>query len=121
MRILWIELDNHNLQHTLPALQERGIVIDVARTAEDGLAFAKSYDYDLVMLDADFGARPGLALISSLRRGRVATPLMALSRPTAVETKVAAFHAGADEYVVRPFNLDELCCRLHAVVRRARG
>jgi two-component system cell cycle response regulator CtrA len=121
MRVLWIALDNQNLTKALDVLKERGVVVDVARTAEDGAAFAKSYEYDLVMLGADFGGPPGLPVLAGLRRAQITTPLMVISSTSTVEAKVTAFSAGADEYMVRPVDLEELCCRLHALVRRTRG
>jgi two-component system cell cycle response regulator CtrA len=97
------------------------MVIDVADTADDGAAYAKSYSYDVIMLDADFAGPTGLRVLGRLRLADVTTPLMVLSRAGGVQAKVGAFRAGADEYLVRPLNLDEVCCRLHALVRRARG
>jgi two-component system cell cycle response regulator CtrA len=121
MRVLLIEIDNPNTNYIRSSLVSRGFVVDVARNAEDGLAHARSYDYDLLVLAAEFDGSSGLNALVGLRRVRIDTPLLVASRSGAVESKVNAFRAGADEYMVRPLNADELCCRLHAIVRRARG
>lgn len=121
MRVLLIEVDNPNTNYLRTALETRGFVVDVAAGADDGAAFARSYDYDLMVLDADFGRSSSLGALVRLRRVRVGTPLMVVSRSRAVESTVAAFRAGADEYMTRPLDADELCCRLHAIVRRTRG
>jgi two-component system cell cycle response regulator CtrA len=121
MRVLLIEVDNPNTNYIKLSLEARGFVVDVAHDADDGAALAKSYDFDLVVLDADFDRPSGLVVLNGLRRARIATPLMVVSRAGSVESKVNAFRAGADEYMVRPLNAEELCCRLHAIVRRARG
>jgi two-component system cell cycle response regulator CtrA len=121
MRVLLIQVDDQNTNHILAALQKRGFVVDVAENSEDGVAFAKSYQYDLVVLDADFSGPTGLPVLVRLRRARITTPLMVVSRSAGVETMVTAFREGADEFMVRPVDPDELCCRLHAIVRRTRG
>jgi two-component system cell cycle response regulator CtrA len=121
MRVLLIEVDSPNTNYIRSSLENRGFVVDVTLNADDGLAHAQSYDYDLVVLDADFDGPTGLGVLTRLRRARVDTPLMVVSRSGTIESKVCAFRAGADEYMVRPLDAEELCCRLHAIVRRARG
>ena len=121
MRVLLIHIDGPSTNYILSALEDGGLVVDVATNADDGVAFAKSYDYDLVVLAADFDGPSGLGVLVRLRRVRITMPLMVVSRSGAVESKVKAFHAGADEYMVRPLDAGELSCRLHAIVRRARG
>jgi two-component system cell cycle response regulator CtrA len=121
MRVLLIATASPHTNHLLETLENRGFVVDAADDADDGAALAKSYEYDAVVLCADFDGPDGLPALVGLRRARIATPLMVVSRTGTVEARVAAFHAGADEYMVRPVNPIELCCRLHAIVRRARG
>jgi DNA-binding response OmpR family regulator len=103
-------------------LEPLGYVIDSARTGPAGLAQAASGRYDLVVLDLMLPGMDGIAVCRALRRTlRTATPVLILTARDTVQDKVAGFDAGADDYLVKPFSMQELDVRLRALHRRARG
>jgi len=121
MRVLIIEDDRALAASLRATLQSRGFNVYVTDTGEEGLELARMYDYDAVMLDLSLADMGGLEVLRSLRVGKNPTPVLVLSGTTEGQTKVAALTAGADDYVTKPCNRDELVARLHAIVRRAHG
>ncbi len=120
MRILIVE-DEADLASALKrALEEEGYACDVARDGPEGLFRAKGWDYDLLVLDLMLPGLGGLDLLRALR-GRRATPVLVLTARDAVRDKVALLDAGADDYLTKPFELDELLARVRSLIRRAAG
>jgi len=121
MRILVVE-DSPRLQRTLgTALRRSGYAVDVAGDGEEGLWLAESNDYDAIVLDVMLPKRNGFEVLRTLRvRGRATHVLMLTARDT-VPDRVAGLAAGADDYLVKPFALDELLARVQALCRRAYG
>lgn len=121
MRILVVE-DSLRLQRTLgTALRRSGYAVDCAGDGEEGLWLAESNDYDAIVLDVMLPKRDGLNVLRTLRaRGRAAHVLMLTARDT-VPDRVAGLAAGADDYLVKPFALEELLARVQALCRRAYG
>jgi DNA-binding response OmpR family regulator len=103
-------------------LEPLGYVIDSARTGPAGLTQARSGSYDIVVLDLMLPGMDGIAVCRALRRTlRTPTPVLILTARDTVQDKVAGFDAGADDYLVKPFSMQELDVRLRALHRRARG
>lgn len=121
MRILIVE-DSARLQRTLAiALRRSNYVVDVASDGEQGLWLAESNPYDLVVLDIMLPKRDGLSVLAELRaRGKSVHVLLLTARDT-VADRVQGLRAGADDYLVKPFALEELLARIEALCRRAYG
>jgi DNA-binding response OmpR family regulator len=117
-RVLLVE-DNAKLVDTLVrGLRERGYVVDAAGTAAGGEQLAADHKYDLVILDLMLPDRDGLDVCRGLRRSGVRAPILILSALSATKDKVTGLDAGADDYLTKPFEFDELLSRLRALHRR---
>jgi DNA-binding response OmpR family regulator len=121
MRVLVIE-DSTRLQRSLgTALRKSGYAVDLAGDGEEGLWLAESHDYDVIILDIMLPKRDGLAVLKELRRkGKAAHVLLLTARDT-VPDRVRGLEAGADDYMVKPFALEELLARVAALCRRSYG
>lgn len=118
MRLLLIEDEPDLLQSLARVLREEGYAVDTALDGLDGLDKALTWDYSAILLD---GMLPGLDGWSVLERLRVrkSTPVVMLTARDASRDRVRGLDHGADDYVVKPFDLAELLARLRAVIRRA--
>jgi len=96
-------------------------VVDLADTAEDAEAALDTTAYDLVVLDINLPGKSGLELVGDLRKRRKNIPVLALTARDTIKQKVEGLNAGADDYLVKPFDLDELLARLQALFRRSNG
>lgn len=121
MRILLIE-DNAKLANTIKAaLEQQGFAVNVASTAAEGDEMAIVDHSDVIILDLMLPDRDGVDLCRHLRRQKVATPILILSVLGSTEDKVAGLDAGADDYLTKPFEMDELLARLRSLLRRAQA
>ncbi len=121
MRILLIEDDISTAKSIELALAAEGIVCDIAANGEEGLDFARMYEYDIIILDMMLPDVDGFEVLRRLRRANVKTPVMILSGLTGSDSKVKGLGIGADDYVTKPFNRGELIARIQAIVRRSKG
>jgi two-component system OmpR family response regulator len=120
MRVLVVE-DEPELRRPLAqALREDGYAVDEAADGEDGLFKATGWEYDAVVLDLMLPGRDGWQVLADLRRRRK-TPVLILTARDGVADRVRGLDAGADDYLVKPFELAELLARLRALIRRAAG
>jgi len=120
MRVLVVEDEPDLLRVTAQALREAGYAVDEAADGEDGLYKATAWDYDAVVLDLMLPKVSGLQLLERLRRTKK-TPVLILTARDAVNDRVRGLDAGADDYLVKPFELTELFARLRALIRRSAG
>ena len=121
MYILVIE-DNPDLVANLyDFLELRGYVVDAAYDARSGLRFAQDNDYDTIILDLMLPDMDGLEVCNRLRDSGRDTPVLMLTARDTLDDKLEGFASGADDYLVKPFAMQELDVRLKALVRRARG
>ncbi len=120
MRVLVVEDEVELLRPLAQALREDGYAVDEALDGEDGLFKARSWDYDAVVLDLMLPGKDGWEVLAALRRERK-TPVLILTARDAVTDRVRGLDAGADDYLVKPFELAELRARLRALIRRAAG
>ncbi len=121
MRVLIVE-DSARLQRTLAtALRRSNYAVDVASDGEEGLWLAQTGVYDLVVLDIMLPKRDGLAVLAELRRQRNQVHVLLLTARDTVADRVQGLRIGADDYLVKPFALDELLARVEALCRRAYG
>jgi DNA-binding response OmpR family regulator len=119
MQMLLVEDDTRIARLVERALGEAGYHVDVAADGLIGLTRAESGDYDLIILDILLPGIDGLALCRQLRAAQIRTPILMLTARDAVSDRVRGLDAGADDYLVKPFALDELLARIRALERRA--
>lgn len=121
MFILIIE-DNPDLVANLyDFLEPRGYVVDAAYDANSGLRFARDNEYDVIVLDLMLPDMDGLEVCRRLRDTGFDKPVLMLTARDTLDDKVEGFTSGADDYLVKPFAMQELDVRLKALVRRERG
>ena len=121
MRVLLVEDDPTTAQSIEMMLKSAGMVVDATDLGEDGLEISKLYDYDIIILDLMLPDIGGLEVLRRLRDARVETPVLILSGLTEAGQKVKGLGTGADDYLTKPFNKDELIARIQAIVRRSKG
>ena len=121
MRVLFVE-DSESLRRSVSrALRHAGYAVDVAADGAEGLEAAESRDYDVLLLDIMLPKLDGLALLRQLRAGGKTTHVLMLTARDTVADRVEGLRQGADDYLVKPFALDELLARVEALCRRAYG
>lgn len=118
MRILLVE-DSARLQETVSrALRRSGYAVDQATDGETGLWQAQSTDYDTIVLDLMLPRLDGLTVLRRLRDAGHDVPILVLTAKDAVEDRVRGLHEGADDYLIKPFALEELLARIQTLCRR---
>ncbi|MEJ2264713.1 MAG: response regulator transcription factor [Anaerolineales bacterium] len=118
MRILLVE-DNRRLSNSLRmSLEEDGYAVDPAYDGQEGEELAEIYPYDAIILDIMLPIKDGLEVCRELRKKRINTPILMLTARDAVEDRVTGLDSGAEDYLVKPFALEELRARLRALLRR---
>src|SRR3954451_13167927 len=121
MRVLLVE-DSERLQRSLgTGLRKSGFAVDVAGDGTNGLWFARSNDYDVIVLDLMLPGMDGLTVLRELRAAGRDTHVLVLTARDAVEDRVIGLSAGADDYLVKPFAFEELVARIRALARRRHG
>src|SRR5437763_1329863 len=120
MRILVIEDEPRLLRNLAKALREEGYAVDTAEAGDDGLFKAETYDYDAIVLDVMLPKLDGWEVLSRLRKQKP-TPVLMLTARDAGNDRVRGLDTGADDYLIKPFDLPELLARLRALIRRAAG
>jgi two-component system, OmpR family, response regulator len=120
MRILVVE-DDPDLQYVIACtLREEGYAVDTAEDGEEGLFKATSWDYDAIVLDIMLPKLDGWSVLDKLRRVKP-VPVLILTAKDRVTDRVRGLDGGADDYLIKPFQLAELRARLRALIRRAAG
>lgn len=118
MRILVVEDEKKVSNFILQALKEEQYAVDQAFDGEDGLLLAETYEYDLVVLDLMLPGKGGLNIILELRNKGYKTPILVLTARDAVRDKVTALDSGGDDYLTKPFSIEEFIARVRALLRR---
>ena len=118
MRILIVEDEPDLLRSVAQALREEGYAVDTVNDGEDGLFNAESYDYDAIVLDVMLPKLDGWEILSRLRKTKK-TPVLMLTARDQTRDRVRGLDTGADDYMVKPFDLPELFARLRALIRRS--
>lgn len=119
MRVLIIE-DNQKLADQVRRmLEEQAYETAVMTSGHDGEALAARESFDLIILDLMLPDHDGVQLCRNLRRRKVATPILMLTALSSTEDKVEGLNAGADDYLIKPFEPDEFLARVRALLRRA--
>ena len=121
MRVLLIEDDSAVARSIELMLKGAGFNIYATDLGEEGVDLGKIYEYDIIVLDLTLPDISGYEVLKQLRMARVNTPVMILSGNPDIEAKVKTLGFGADDYLTKPFNKDELVARITAIVRRSKG
>jgi two-component system cell cycle response regulator CtrA len=121
MRVLLIEDDSSTAQSINLMLKSERFNIYITDLGEDGVDLGKIYDYDIILLDLNLPDMSGFEVLRSLRASKVKTPILILTGLAGIEDKVRGLGFGADDYMTKPFNRDELVARIQAIVRRSKG
>src|SRR5689334_10536259 len=120
MRILVVEDESDLLEALARALRDEGYAVDTAANGEDGLFNAESNEYDAIVLDVMLPKLDGWEVLARLRKQKK-TPVLMLTARDQSRDRVRGLDTGADDYVVKPFDLPELFARLRALIRRSAG
>lgn len=119
MRALIIEDYPPLLKALTKGLKESGFAVDVSPNGEEGLWFAESNEYDIIILDLMLPGKSGLDILKELRRQGNNIPILILTARDSVDDRVKGLDLGADDYLAKPFSFDELLARIRALIRRS--
>lgn len=119
MRVLIVE-DEHKIARALKkALEQETYAVDIAYDGDEGYAMATTEPYDIAIIDRMLpGSYDGLGIVKAMREAKVHTPVLFLSALGSISERTAGLDAGADDYLVKPFALEELLARVRALLRR---
>lgn len=118
MRLLLVE-DDRLLSRTLKQdLEHQGYAVDLADNGREGLFMGKEIPYDIIVLDLGLPEKPGLEVLAEWRAAGNTTPVIILTARDAWHERVTGFKAGADDYLGKPFHVEELIVRIQALIRR---
>jgi two-component system response regulator PhoP len=121
MRILLVE-DEAPLRETLTArLKREGFAVDAAADGEEGLYHGRELPFDVAVIDLGLPKMSGMDLVRNLRTEGKKFPILILTARSSWQDKVEGLKAGADDYLVKPFHVEELLARINALLRRAAG
>jgi len=118
MRLLVVEDDEDAAAFLLDGLRARGHEADFTANGREGLALAVAGAYEVIILDRMLPELDGLAVAKAIRRAGVATPVLFLTNLSGIDDRVEGLEAGGDDYLVKPFAMDELMARVGALARR---
>jgi len=121
MRILLVEDEAALREQVSRRLEAEGYAVDASGDGREGLFFAREYPLDLAVVDLGLPGLPGLEVIRTLRSEGSRLPILILTARGKWEEKVAGLEAGGDDYLVKPFHMEELIARVRALLRRAGG
>jgi two-component system OmpR family response regulator len=121
MRILLVEDDQMIGEQMLDILRAEKYAVDWVRDGEMADTALMGQSYDLVLLDLGLPKRDGMSVLRGLRARKDRTPVLIATARDAVSQRIEGLDAGADDYVLKPFELDELLARIRALIRRAQG
>lgn len=121
MRILVVEDQAKFLSFIRKGLEEQGMSVDTATDGDDAYALASSTPYDMVVLDIMLPGRDGLSILRELREEGNSVPVILLTARSGIHERVEGLNLGADDYLPKPFYIEELIARINTVVRRSSG
>lgn len=120
MRILMIDDDTRLCEVVRYQLEREGFTVDVCYDGDDGLRWIRQQAHDLILLDRMLPTVSGTTVLERMRGDGVTTPVLLLTALSSVADRVAGLNAGADDYLVKPFDISELVARIRAMARRPR-
>jgi two-component system, OmpR family, response regulator len=121
MKVLLVEDDRKIASFVKKGLKEQGFQVDACDNGDDGYDLASGQAYDAILLDIMLPGRDGLSILRGLREAKNTVPVILITARSALQERVEGLNLGADDYLSKPFFLEELLARIHAVTRRASG
>ncbi len=121
MRLLFIEDEIPLLEQLAGQLSAKGYAVETAATGRDGIYLGREFPMDIAIVDLGLPDIPGMEVIKTLRNENKDFPILVLTARSRWQEKVEALEAGADDYLVKPFQFEELLARLNALLRRSQG
>ena len=121
MKILVIEDEKKIAAFVRKGLEAAGFVVDVSHHGDEGYTLATTSPYDAIILDIMLPGRDGLSILKNLRERKMAVPVILLTARSELNERLEGLNLGADDYLTKPFFIEELIARLHVVTRRAAG
>ena len=121
MRVLLVEDDPTTSKSIELMLSHANLNVYSTDLGEEGIDFAKLYDYDLILLDINLPDMNGHEVLRQLRLSKIETPILILSGEDDTDSKLKGFGFGADDYLTKPFHREELVALIHAIIRRSKG
>jgi DNA-binding response OmpR family regulator len=118
MRVLVVEDETKVGSFIKRALEEESYAVDLCEDGAQGLDFALSGSYDVIVIDLMLPNLPGLEILRRIRKEKIHTPVLILTAQSKVDQKVKGLDAGADDYLTKPFAIDELLARVRVLLRR---
>jgi len=121
VKVLIVEDEKKIAAFVRKGLEAQGFVVEVAHHGDEGFALATTQPYDVAILDIMLPGRDGLSILRNLRERKIALPVILLTARSELNERLEGLNLGADDYLTKPFHIEELIARLHAVTRRAAG
>lgn len=121
VKVLLIEDEAKIAAFARNGLSEAGFAVDHADNGDEGFQLATSREYDAIVLDIMLPGRDGLSILNQLRARKNTVPVILLTARSALEERLDGLNRGADDYLTKPFFIEELIARLHALIRRSSG
>lgn len=121
MHVLFVEDEAKIANFVCAGLKEQGFVVDYCDNGNDGYLRAMENEYDVLILDIMLPGKDGLAILKSLRKAGRNIPVILLTARNELDDRLEGLNFGADDYITKPFFVEELIARIHAVVRRVSG
>ena len=121
MRILVVEDEAKVASFVRKGLEEQGFAVEVSQHGDEAYELARTRPYDAIVLDIMLPGRDGLSILANLRARRNTVPVLLLTARSELDERVRGLNLGADDYLTKPFFLEELVARLHALGRRRGG
>ena len=121
VKVLVIEDEKKIASFLRRGLEAQGFVVEHAANGDDGYALATTRPYDALVLDIMLPGRDGLSILRNLRERKISVPVILLTARSELNERLEGLNLGADDYLTKPFHIEELIARLHAVTRRASG
>jgi two-component system OmpR family response regulator len=121
VRILVVEDQAQIASFVQKGLEEQGMVVDLCHDGDEGYSLATTVPYDAIVLDIMLPGRDGLSILRNLREQKNNVPVLLLTARDSLNERVEGLNLGADDYLTKPFYVEELTARLHTIVRRTNG
>ena len=121
MKILFVEDDRNIASFVKKGLKEQGFTVEWSGDGDEGFHLAVTQVYDVIVLDIMLPGRDGLSILRNLRERKNTAPVILLTARSALNERLEGLNLGADDYLCKPFFIEELAARIHAVARRASG
>ncbi|HEY9174341.1 MAG TPA: response regulator transcription factor [Verrucomicrobiae bacterium] len=121
MKVLVVEDEKKIASFVRKGLEAAGFAVEVAQRGDEGYTLATTRPYDALVLDIMLPGRDGLSILRNLRERKIPLPVILLTARSELNERLEGLNLGADDYLTKPFHIEELIARLHAVTRRATG